>query len=62
MYFDTRLVSAPELNSFAAICDRLADFAQKALEGKALDHEEAKWIRNYGKVSLDYRVVALLNA
>src|SRR5439155_8279982 len=50
MYFDTRLVSAPELNTFAAICDRLADFAQKALERKALDHEEAKWIRNYGKV------------
>ncbi len=50
MYFDTRLVSAPTLNNFAAICDRLANFAQKALEGKALDHDEAKWVRDYGKV------------
>jgi hypothetical protein len=49
MYFDTRLVSAPQLISFAGICDRLAEFAQKELQGKPLDHDEAKWLRNYGK-------------
>lgn len=49
MYLDTRLASAPQLTSLGTMCDRLAEFAQKQLEGKQLNHDEANWVRDYGK-------------
>jgi hypothetical protein len=47
-FFECRQNIARLLNSFAPVCDRLAELAKKALTGQALTEDDAKWIKDYG--------------
>ena len=47
-FFDYREDIARLLNSFAPVCDRLAELAKKSLTGQALTEDDARWIENYG--------------
>lgn len=50
----TAFTKAPEgeamelLPEFAVVCERLADMAQKELDGKPLDRQDARFIQDYG--------------
>jgi len=50
LYFETRQFAPPQLRKFAEVCDKLAEFAKVQLAGNSLGHEEASWVRDYGKM------------
>jgi hypothetical protein len=47
-FFECRQNMVRLLNSFAPVCDRLAELAKKSLVSQPLTEEDAKWIENYG--------------
>jgi hypothetical protein len=53
-YYDSRVVIAGLLSSFAETCDRLADLATKCRDGRALSQQDTQWIERYGTTLANY--------
>jgi hypothetical protein len=47
-YYNSRVVVAGMLSSFAETCDRLSGLAAKCRDGLALSEDDARWIEQYG--------------
>lgn len=48
LFFDSRQNVTHLFSDFAPVCDRLAELAQKQLDGKPLTEDESNWVKDYG--------------